>query len=92
MTTEAQVRRRGTAGDAKPAKRKRKFPYRKVPDLEADIAATEKKVADLEAALQIAGHLPRRDPRPRHDGRPGDGEGRAGRLYQHWEEAVELNG
>ena len=44
--------RTSRARSSKPAKRKRKFPYRKVPDLEADIAATEKKVADLEAAMQ----------------------------------------
>ena len=50
---EPEARRHATATSRrKPAKRKRKFPYRKVADLEADIAATEKKIADLEAAMQ----------------------------------------
>src|SRR5262249_37674444 len=35
----------------KPAKRKRKFPYRKVDDLEAEIAVQETLVKDLEARL-----------------------------------------
>ena len=39
---------------AKPAKKKRKFPYRKVEDLEKDIAAGEAKVAELEASLASA--------------------------------------
>ena len=33
-------------------KRKRKFPYRKVTEIEVDIAATERKIAELEAAMQ----------------------------------------
>jgi ATP-binding cassette subfamily F protein 3 len=77
---------------AKPAKRKRKFPYRKVPDLEADIAATEAKVNELEAALQTADVY--RDP-PRLRQTMADLEATKDRLallYQHWEEAVELNG
>src|SRR5207248_2563324 len=35
-----------------PPKRKRKFPYRKVVDIEADIATAGKKITDLEAALE----------------------------------------
>src|SRR5262249_39234308 len=40
-----------TPAAAKPLKRKRKFPYRKVPDLEAEIAATESQVKQWEASL-----------------------------------------
>jgi ATP-binding cassette subfamily F protein 3 len=79
-------------GDGKPAKRKRQFPYRKVPDIEADIAATEGKVAELEAALQTADVY--RDP-ARLTKTMAELEATKtalARLYQHWEEAVELNG
>ncbi|HET6572697.1 MAG TPA: ABC-F family ATP-binding cassette domain-containing protein, partial [Fimbriiglobus sp.] len=73
-------------------KRKRKFPYRKVPDLEADIAATEATITGLEAALQGVDLY--KDP-PRLKQTMADLEAAKAqlpRLYEHWEEAVELNG
>ena len=74
------------------AKRKRKFPYRKVPDLEADIAATEAKIAGLEAALQSP-DVYRDAPRLRDAlSALEKAKDALARLYQHWEEAVELNG
>ncbi|MFM8274536.1 MAG: ABC transporter ATP-binding protein, partial [Gemmata sp.] len=79
-------------GEAKPAKRKRQFPYRKVPDIEADIATAEKKVAGLEAALQTSEVYT--SPSKLRD-TMADLEGAKdalAKLYQHWEEAVELNG
>jgi ATP-binding cassette subfamily F protein 3 len=80
------------ASDGKPARRRRKFPYRKVPDIEADIAAAEAKVAGLEVALQTADVY--RDPAKLRQ-TMADLEATKdtlARLYQHWEEAVELNG
>ncbi len=80
------------AEGAKPAKRKRVFPYRKVPDIETDIAATEAKVTALEAALQTPDVY--RDA-PKLMQTTADLEAAKdalARLYQHWEEAVELNG
>lgn len=76
----------------KPTKRKRKFPYRKVPDLEADIATTEAKVTSLEAALQSADVY--RDPAKLRQTMADleSSKDALARLYQHWEEAVELNG
>jgi ATP-binding cassette subfamily F protein 3 len=73
------------------SKRKRKFPYRKVPDLEREILAQETHLEELNAALA--------DPETHRDG------ARARQvksdialvqeslrsLYEHWEEAVELN-
>src|SRR5262249_42484351 len=82
---------RTPAARQEPAKRKRKFPYRKVPDIEADIATTEAKVAALEGALQSTDIY--RDP-ARLKQTMADLEATKdalARLYQHWEEAVELN-
>jgi ATP-binding cassette subfamily F protein 3 len=74
------------------SKRKRKFPYRKVPDLEADIAACEATITRLESALQDVDLY--KDP-PRLKQTMADLEAAKARLpqlYEHWEEAVELNG
>ncbi len=78
-------------GDAK-AKPKRKFPYRKVPDIEADIAKTEKKIATHEAALQTPDVY--KDATRLRDTMTDleKSKDALALLYQHWEEAVELNG
>ncbi|MBA4188675.1 MAG: ABC transporter ATP-binding protein [Planctomycetaceae bacterium] len=80
----------GSAGKA--AKPKRKFPFRKVPDLEADIAAAEKKISDLEAAMQTPDVY--KDATRMRDTMKDleTTKDTLARLYQHWEEAVELNG
>ncbi|HVL13221.1 MAG TPA: ABC-F family ATP-binding cassette domain-containing protein, partial [Gemmata sp.] len=84
--------RESGGSDAKPAKRKRQFPYRKVPDIEADIAAAEKKLADLEAAMQSP-DVYKDATRVRDTMKDLETTKDAlARLYQHWEEAVELNG
>jgi ATP-binding cassette subfamily F protein 3 len=82
----------GRKPSEQPQKRKRKFPYRKVHDLEADIAAAEKKVADLEAALQTP-DVYKDATRVRDTMNELESAKNAlALLYQHWEEAVELNG
>lgn len=84
---------RATTGtDGKAQKRKRKFPYRKVPDLEADIAAAEKRVADLETSMQTPDVY--KDATRVRDTMKELEQTKdvLARLYQHWEEAVELNG
>jgi ATP-binding cassette subfamily F protein 3 len=76
-------------------KRKRKFPYRKVEELEADIVLWEQKIADLQEDLGNPEVL--RD--GRRDGRRvrqvhSDHElaqEELQRLMEHWEEALELN-
>jgi ATP-binding cassette subfamily F protein 3 len=78
------------APDAAP-KRKRKFPFRKVRDLELDIEKAEARIADHEARLV--------DPEVYKDGRKVAELTRAmetdraelTRLMEHWEEAMELN-
>lgn len=76
----------------RPAKRKRKFPYRKVEELEADIAAEETRVRDLERLLASA-DLYRDGAKVQETTQAfADAKTRLEQLYQHWEEAVELNG
>ncbi|MSQ96174.1 MAG: ABC transporter ATP-binding protein [Gemmataceae bacterium] len=77
---------------AKPAKRKRQYPYRKVADLEADIAASETRLKDLEATLASPDLY-------REGGKVTeimqafeDAKVKLKELYDHWEESVELNG
>ena len=89
---DAAPARSSAESPGKPAKRKRKFPYRKVPDLEADIAATEQKIADLEAAMQTP-EVYKDATRVRDTMKElEETKDALARLYQHWEEAVELNG
>ncbi|WP_435016155.1 ABC-F family ATP-binding cassette domain-containing protein [Tundrisphaera sp. TA3] len=77
--------------DGKSEKKRRKFPYRKTPDLEREIAEVEAEVATLEEALGLPDTW--RDPvkargtQERHE----DLKGKLATLYEHWEEAVELN-
>jgi ATP-binding cassette subfamily F protein 3 len=73
-------------------KRKRRFPYRKVEDLEKEIAAAEARQQELEQLLA--------SPDIYRDGERVKGTTRSfeetkaqlQQLYEHWEEAVELNG
>jgi ATP-binding cassette subfamily F protein 3 len=76
-----------------PAKRKRKrrFPYRKVEDLETEIAGAETRLRELEQLLA--------SPELYRDGERVKGTTRSfeetkaqlQQLYEHWEEAVEFN-
>jgi ATP-binding cassette subfamily F protein 3 len=76
----------------RPVRRKRRFPYRKLEELEAEIAAQEDRVRQLEAALA--------DPNLYRDGEKvketlqafEEAKQRVAQLYEHWEEAVELDG
>jgi len=80
------------ASTGKAAKPKRKFPFRKVTDLEADIASAEKRVTDLEAAM-LTPDVYKDATRVRDTMADLQKTKDAlARLYQHWEEAVELNG
>jgi ATP-binding cassette subfamily F protein 3 len=92
---------RKEAGNAKPTaatnapparvKRKRRFPYRKVEDLEADIAASETKLRELER-LMASPDLYRDGERVKETTKAfEETKGELQRLYEHWEEAVELN-
>jgi ATP-binding cassette subfamily F protein 3 len=77
---------------ARRERRKRKFPYRKSSELEADIATTEARVAELEAALQDVAIY--KDPVRLKQTMADLDAAKAALpgLYEHWEEAIELNG
>ncbi len=78
--------------ETKPTKRKRLFPYRKVEDLEADIAVEETRVQELERTL-ASPELYREGAKVLEITRAfEDAKIKLHQLYQHWEEAVELNG
>jgi ATP-binding cassette subfamily F protein 3 len=79
-------------GDAdKPVRRKRRFPYRKIEDIEREIAEKETTLRQLEAEMadpQIHRAPDRiREVTRQHDALTSELAG----LYEHWEEAVELN-
>ncbi|MGL4422162.1 MAG: ABC-F family ATP-binding cassette domain-containing protein, partial [Gemmataceae bacterium] len=78
---------------AKPgAKRKRKYPYKKAAEVEAMIATAEARIAELEELLQSPDTY--RDATKLKDTMT-EVERLKGSLpgmYEHWEEAIELNG
>jgi ATP-binding cassette subfamily F protein 3 len=73
-------------------KRKRKFPYKKAAEVEADIQTAEATVADLEAKL-TTGEVYRDAAKLKATmAELGGLKAKLAGLYEHWEEAVELNG
>jgi len=76
--------------EAKP-KRKRRFPYRKIEDLEADIAGAETRLQELEKLL-ASSELYRDGNRVKETMRDfEDTKAALKQLYEQWEEAIELN-
>lgn len=75
----------------KPEKKKRKHPYRKPADIEREIAGVENEVAALEHQLSLAetykDAAKAKSVRQHYDER----KARLAQLYEHWEEALELN-
>jgi len=82
----------GSRDQRNPPRRKRKFPYRKAADIEAEIAGREAQIEQLHAALT--------DPQVLRDGQRvkqikaelEEQQAALPPLYEHWEEAAELNG
>ena len=72
-------------------KRRRRFPYRKVAELEVEIAAEEAKIRDLES-LMASPDLYRDGERVQATTHSfEEAKIRLAQLYERWEEAVELN-
>jgi ATP-binding cassette subfamily F protein 3 len=79
------------AGSAKKEKRKRKFPYRQVSDIEAAIAAAETELRELEK-LMASPELYRDGDKVKQTTKAfEEAKVRLQQLYEHWEEAVELS-
>ncbi|HEV3165270.1 MAG TPA: ABC-F family ATP-binding cassette domain-containing protein [Isosphaeraceae bacterium] len=76
---------------AKSERRKRKFPYRKAPDIEREIGGVEAEVAALEDTLgqptTWRDPIKARETQLRYD----ELKRSLAKLYEHWEEALELN-
>jgi ATP-binding cassette subfamily F protein 3 len=87
---ERPVRADSASSEAKP-RRKRRFPYRKVEDLETEIAGEETRLQELEKLL-ASSELYRDGGRVKETMQAFE-ETKASlkHLYEHWEEAVELN-
>lgn len=81
----------GEAAPGQTVRRKRKFPYRKLDDLEAEIARVETQLAQLQEELGNP-DLYRDGPRVKKVRETFDGlQAELARLFEHWEEAAELN-
>jgi ATP-binding cassette subfamily F protein 3 len=74
-----------------PPRRKRRFPYRKVEDIEAEIQSQEKRLEELHAALALP-DTHRNGQRARQlKSEIAEIQQSLETLYAHWEEAAELN-
>ncbi len=72
-------------------KRKRQFPYRKTVEIEADIAAAETEMRELEELLASPDLYKDGDKVKQTTKEFEEVKVELARLYEHWEEAVELN-
>ncbi|MFM7148627.1 MAG: ABC-F family ATP-binding cassette domain-containing protein [Gemmataceae bacterium] len=79
------------SGQGVPGKKKRKFPYKKVHELEAEIASGESELADLEQRLADPDLYKDGDKVKQTTARFEELKIALARLYEHWEEAVEMN-
>jgi ATP-binding cassette subfamily F protein 3 len=87
---KARTARESTSDSSKP-KRKRRFAYRKIEDIEADIAAEEINLREVEQLLADA-DLYRDGERVKATMRSfEETKAKLERLYEHWQEADELN-
>lgn len=79
------------SASAKPGKRKRKFPYRKPHDIESEIHEREARIAQLHEDLANPDVL-RDGPRVKAaSAELAELETLLAQLYEHWDEALELN-
>jgi ATP-binding cassette subfamily F protein 3 len=91
--TEPSPTRNGEllSGATKPARRKRKFPYRKTTDLEQEIHQLEDRVSELHKLLATPDVLRDGDRVRRLKTELDEVQRSLAERYEHWEEALELN-
>ena len=77
--------------DAAAGKKKRKYPYRKAPEIEAEIAEVEAEVGRLEDLLGQPATWKETLKAIGYQDRHKDLKIKLAALYEHWEEAMELN-
>ncbi len=73
------------------AKKKRKFPYRKVEDIETELAEAETELASVEELLGTPELYKDGEKVKQTTARFEELKVRIATLYEHWEEAVEMN-
>lgn len=83
--------KRAAAATPVKEKRKRKFPYRKLEDLETEIAAEETRLREVESLLASPDIYRDGDRVKETTDLFEQTKQRLQHLYEHWEEAVELN-
>ncbi len=72
-------------------RRKRKFPYRKIGDIETDIAAAEERIEAIHQEMTEPAALRDGETMKRLSAELTEVQQRLETLYAHWEEASELN-
>ncbi len=83
--------RSGDLSHEQPKKRKRKFPYRKVPDIEAEILDRETRIEELHELLATPDVLRDGSRVKEIKAEIDEHQTALPTLYEHWEEAVEMN-
>lgn len=86
---QTPVSQKTAANDS--TKRKRKFPFRKVEDLERDIANREDELAEIEADMLLPATHRDSERVKSIQSRYAAVKTELATLYEHWEEATELN-
>ncbi len=87
----AETREAPARSDGKAEKRKRKFPYRKTPEIEREIAESEAEIAGLEDLLGQPVTWKETLKAIATQDRLKLLQENLVKLYEHWEEAIELN-
>jgi ATP-binding cassette subfamily F protein 3 len=90
-THTARNKSPGREKNSSPPKRKRRFPYRKVADIEADIFARENRIEEIHRALASSEVLRNGESVKTHQAELARLKDELATLYEHWEEATELN-